>query len=89
MESTTTNDIDKIAATAYLLYLSAKKVPKNIKIRYFSHASKIICEKLELLETKSETSTALKFLISSLGVILNAQPSTIWEYVVNKLIFYR
>lgn len=84
LQSTSINDVEKIGATAYLLFLTAKKVPKNILVKSFSNASQIICEKLEFLENKSETSSALKFLISSLGVFLNAQPLTIWEYVINK-----
>lgn len=84
MEGNSIDDVDKIAATAYLLFLTTKKIPKSILIKFFSHSSKIICEKLELLENRADSSTALKFLISCLGFILNAQPLLSWEYDTNK-----
>ncbi|CAJ0558409.1 unnamed protein product, partial [Mesorhabditis spiculigera] len=78
LESTPTSEIDRSAATTYLLHLIVKKVSREVLQRNFSETVKILAQALMQMTGDEQDGVACKFLIMTLGVVLRAQPSTVW-----------
>ncbi|GMS85276.1 hypothetical protein PENTCL1PPCAC_7451, partial [Pristionchus entomophagus] len=68
----------RVAATAYLLHLIIKKVPREILQANFTSTANIIYTKI-LEHTGSDESSILKNLLTVLGVVLRAQPAAVFN----------
>ncbi|KAF8364016.1 hypothetical protein PRIPAC_90939, partial [Pristionchus pacificus] len=68
----------RVAATAYLLHLIIKKVPREILQANFTSTANILYTKI-LEHTGSDESSILKNLLTVLGVVLRAQPAPVFN----------
>ncbi|KAI1730284.1 hypothetical protein Ddc_02974 [Ditylenchus destructor] len=83
LQSVPPNEVNKIAAISYLLNLNAKKISKPLLVKLFSHSTKVICDKFADIPVTDHSSGALKYLISTLGYFLYAQPASCWQRMEN------
>ncbi|CAD6197529.1 unnamed protein product [Caenorhabditis auriculariae] len=78
LEGASLGNVRRTAAIAYLLHLIVRKVPKEVLQSQFTRAVQTLYTKL-LENVDSSEGSALKNLISVLGIILRAQPSAVWN----------
>jgi len=77
-------DVKKIYANSYLLHLLFPKIPKELLIKHFDRVKPILDRKLQALATDKNAYGAIKFLLSSLGSLLKAQPQAFWNVTEHK-----
>ncbi|CAI2333060.1 unnamed protein product [Caenorhabditis sp. 36 PRJEB53466] len=78
LEGSSLGNPRRTAAIAYLLHLIVRKVPKEVLQAQFHRFVQILYTKL-LENVDSTEGSALKNLISVLGIILRAQPASVWS----------
>ncbi|GMT15305.1 hypothetical protein PFISCL1PPCAC_6602, partial [Pristionchus fissidentatus] len=78
LEGLDKSETGRVAATAYLLHLIIKKVPKEILQANFTSTANILYMKI-LEHTGAEEASILKNLLTVLGVVLRAQPAAVFN----------
>ncbi|KAK5972109.1 hypothetical protein GCK32_010181, partial [Trichostrongylus colubriformis] len=78
LEGSPINEPSRTAAVAFLLQLIVKKVPKEVLQSQFTRVVQVLYTKM-LENSESSEGSALKYLLSVLGVVLRAQPAGVWN----------
>ncbi|XGW10703.1 hypothetical protein V3C99_012312 [Haemonchus contortus] len=83
LEGSPLNEPSRTAAVAFLLQLIVKKVPKEVLQSQFTKIVQVLYTKM-LENSESSEGSALKYLLSVLGVVLRAQPAGVWNVANTK-----
>ncbi|KAK6020601.1 hypothetical protein OSTOST_13742 [Ostertagia ostertagi] len=83
LEGSPINEPSRTAAVAFLLQLIVKKVPKEVLQSQFTKVVQVLYTKM-LENSESNEGSALKYLLSVLGVVLRAQPAGVWNVANTK-----
>ncbi|XP_036402433.1 RRP12-like protein [Megalops cyprinoides] len=70
---------ESLAAVAYLLNLVMKRVPAPVLIKRFSDTSKVFMDIMSA-QANSDSSTALRWILSCLATLLRKQELSVWSY---------
>uniref|UniRef100_A0A0N4VWT8 NUC173 domain-containing protein n=1 Tax=Haemonchus placei TaxID=6290 RepID=A0A0N4VWT8_HAEPC len=83
LEGSPISEPSRTAAVAFLLQLIVKKVPKEVLQSQFTKIVQVLYTKM-LENSESSEGSALKYLLSVLGVVLRAQPTGVWNVANTK-----
>ncbi|CAI4228562.1 unnamed protein product [Auanema sp. JU1783] len=83
LEGVPLEDSGRTAATAYLLHLIVKRVPKEVLQNQFTRTTQIIYTKI-LENAENVDGAILKNLLSTLGVVFRSQPAVVWNNTNSK-----
>ncbi|KAE9421370.1 hypothetical protein Angca_007316, partial [Angiostrongylus cantonensis] len=78
LEGSSTSEPCRTAAISFLLQLIVKKVSKDVLQSKFARTVQVLYTKI-LENSENPEGSALKYLLSVLGVVLRAQPAYVWN----------
>ncbi|XP_057635181.1 RRP12-like protein [Chionomys nivalis] len=78
---------ESLAAVAYLLNLVLKRVPSPVLVKKFSETSKAFMD-IMAAQASSGSSSALRWVLSSLAVLLRKQDLEAWSYPVTLQVYH-